>query len=209
MTELPTPIASWESFYVIAGSSAAALTGLQFVTMALFAEVRHQTTSGDGVSAFGTPNVVHFSIALLVSCTLSAPWRSMHSAAMALIVIGLSGLAYAAIVIRRARNQSAYEPVFEDWLWHAALPVVAYGTLAIAPFLMPSRDEGALFFVAAATLLLVFIGIHNAWDTVTYMVLQKFEQAPKASGQASVEAGDPTARTNQEPASSEQRARGA
>lgn len=206
MTELPTPIAAWESFYVIAGSSAAALTGLQFVTMALFAEVRHRSASGDGVSAFGTPNVVHFSIALLVSCTLSAPWRSMHSAAMALIVIGLAGLTYAAIVIRRARQQSDYHPVFEDWLWHAVLPVVAYGTMAIAPFLMPSREEGALFFVAAATLLLVFIGIHNAWDTVTYMVLQKLEQTPGATTDPAVGDGSaPAARTTTR-AADEQRA---
>jgi len=33
-----TPIVAWESFYVIVGSSGAALTGLQFVVMALVAE---------------------------------------------------------------------------------------------------------------------------------------------------------------------------
>ncbi len=34
------PLRAWETFYVIVGSSAAALTGLQFVVIALIAESR-------------------------------------------------------------------------------------------------------------------------------------------------------------------------
>jgi hypothetical protein len=30
----------------------------------------------------------------------------------------------------------------------------------------------ALFVIGAVTLLLLFIGIHNAWDTVTYVALE-------------------------------------
>jgi len=33
-----------------------------------------------------------------------------------------------------------------------------------------------LFIVAAAVLALVLIGIHNAWDTVTYLAVQQQEQ---------------------------------
>ena len=33
-----SPLTQWESFYVIVGSSAGALTGLQFVVIALIAE---------------------------------------------------------------------------------------------------------------------------------------------------------------------------
>lgn len=35
-----SPLVAWESFYVIVGSSGAALTGLQFVVIALIAESR-------------------------------------------------------------------------------------------------------------------------------------------------------------------------
>ncbi|SRR6266851_5054040 len=38
------PLAAWESFYVIVGSSGAALTGLQFVVIALIAESRRRST---------------------------------------------------------------------------------------------------------------------------------------------------------------------
>ena len=49
----------WETFYVIAGSAGAALTGLQFVVMALVAESGRRST-GREISAFGTPTVIHF-----------------------------------------------------------------------------------------------------------------------------------------------------
>ena len=171
MIESLTPIPAWESFYVIAGSSAAALTGLQFVVIALIAESHQRNSSGEALDAFGTPTIVHFCVALLISCAMSAPWRTIESPGIAIGLIGALGVLYAAIVIRRARRQADYRPVFEDWLWHAALPVVSYGALLGSSLAMRSHAAEALFFVAAATLLLIFIGIHNAWDTVTYIAL--------------------------------------
>jgi hypothetical protein len=47
-------LAAWESFYVIVGSSAAALTGLQFVVVALLAENRIRSTTRE-IDAFATP----------------------------------------------------------------------------------------------------------------------------------------------------------
>ena len=91
MTEaVPGALAGWESYYVIVGSSAAALTGLQFVVMALVAEVVERA-SEDQIDAFGTPSIVHFCVALLTSATLSAPWRSLASAALVLGIVGLAG----------------------------------------------------------------------------------------------------------------------
>jgi hypothetical protein len=180
MIETLTPIASWESFYVIAGSSAAALTGLQFVVIALVAEVQQRGSTGGALDAFATPTIVHFCVALLISCTLSAPWITITSPAMAIGAIGVVGLVYAAIVIRRARSQKDYKPVFEDWLWHAILPVVAYAALVGSALAMRSHAREALFFVGAATLLLVFIGIHNAWDTVTYITINSLRHRAEA-----------------------------
>lgn len=64
-------LAGWANFYVIIGSSAGALTGLQFVVMTLIAELPTPGTTQD-VRAFGTPTVVHFGTALLVSAIMSA-----------------------------------------------------------------------------------------------------------------------------------------
>ena len=167
-------LTEWESFYVIVGSSAAALTGLMFVVITLIADLDAQR-SGGAVAAFGTPTVVHFCAALIVSATLSAPWHSLTTVATALAVCGVWGVAYTLIVVRRARRQHTYIPVFEDWLWHTALPLAAYAALLLAAISLPRAVESSLFVVAAVALSLVLIGIHNAWDTVTYLAIDQRE----------------------------------
>lgn len=167
MTE-PSLLSAWESFYVIVGSSAAALTGLQFVVITLIADSQ-RPRGGTEIAAFGTPTVVHFCVVLLIAAVISAPWPSMMGADLSLLACGLGGLAYAAIVIRRARRTTEYTPVFEDWLWHTILPVVAYGSLVVAAITLSGSPIVSLFVIGAVALLLLFIGIHNAWDTVTYL----------------------------------------
>jgi len=196
---IPAPIAGWESYYVIVGSSAAALTGLQFVVIALINDL-HTRASGDTLGAFGTPTVVHFCVALLTSAILSAPWAGLVSPAIALGVTGLSGLFYAAIVIRRARRQKDYKPVAEDWIFHTMLPVVAYGSITGGAMALVTHTGGALFAVAAATLLLVFIGIHNAWDTVTWLTTREIEQKNAAVADASSPSSNGAPAKREEPA---------
>jgi hypothetical protein len=166
-------LAAWETFYVIVGSSAAALTGLQFVVIVLGAEVGALGGGAPTTSAFATPTIVHFCAVLLISAVLSAPWHSLSSAAMVLGLSGLIGVVYGIRVIWHARRQTAYVPVFEDWLFHAVLPIVAYAALSMAAAGLPSHAEPSLFVIGGAALLLLFVGIHNAWDAVTYMALQR------------------------------------
>ena len=175
-------LVAWESFYVIVGSSGAALTGLQFVVIALIAESGKRSAAPGNeshdpqIAAFGTPTVVHFCSVLLVSAILSAPWHGLSSVGLALGACGLAGVVYGVIIVRRARRQTGYRPVFEDWLWHAALPLVAYALLLGAAILLRSYPHRVLFAVGAAALLLLFIGIHNAWDTVTYIAVGGLEK---------------------------------
>ena len=56
----------WETFYVIVGSAAAALTGLQFVVIALVADVRPRS-SNETIDAFATPTIVPSSSARATS----------------------------------------------------------------------------------------------------------------------------------------------
>lgn len=165
-----TALAGWENFYVIVGSSAGALIGLQFVVITLIANRPVGPGQAQAGSAFATPTIVHFGSVLLLSAILSAPWNGVAGAAVLWGLLGLSGILYECIVARRMRLQTAYEPVFEDWLFHALLPFAAYATLAIAAYATRNHVRAALVGVATAALLLLFIGIHNAWDAVTYHV---------------------------------------
>ena len=70
----------WESFYVVVGSSAGALIGLQFVVMTLIPE-RPEAGSRRLMDALATPTIVHFGAVLLLSCLLSAPWKETPAVA--------------------------------------------------------------------------------------------------------------------------------
>jgi len=166
----------WESFYVIVGAAAGALIGLQFVVMTLLAD-RPQLASPEAGAAFATPNVVHFSAALLLSALMRVPWHGIGTAAEAWGLVGLAGLVYVVIVIRRMRSQQSYTPDWEDWTYHVVLPLIAYALLLVSAVGAGSRAEQALMGVAAATLLQLFIGIHNSWDTIVYHVLVRIRNA--------------------------------
>jgi hypothetical protein len=164
-------LTTWQSFSVLIGSAAATLTGLMFVVATLIAGVR-VSSSSEAFATFNSPNVWHFCAALLVAAVLSAPWQALWQAGVLLGLCGLGGVTYVVIVVRRVRRQTDYQPVKEDWLFHTVLPLVSYSALVVAAGVLPGHPAPALFVIAAATVLLLFIGIHNAWDNVTYIALE-------------------------------------
>ena len=138
------------------------------MVIALIADSRTPSTTRE-VDAFGTPTVVHFCAVLLISAILSAPWHTLSGVDVVLAACGLAGMVYAAIIVRRAKGQTRYKPVMEDWLWHAVLPLIAYTALLLAAVGLRHYPTRALFVLGATMLLLLVTGIHNAWDAVTYI----------------------------------------
>ena len=164
-------LSEWESFYVITGSSAAALTGLMFVVVALAAE-RIQRQQSDGVGAFSTPTVAHFSLVLLIASLMSVPGQSVLSLSICIGGCAVAGLTSSGRAGLRMRRLEAYSPETEDWAFHVILPFVAYAVLLVSAFLIGAAQELALILVATAVLALIFIGIHNAWDVAVFLVTQ-------------------------------------
>jgi hypothetical protein len=162
-------LAEWDSFYLIVGSAAGALIGLQFVVVTLIA-AKPKPPSEEAGAAFATPTIIHFSAAFVIAALVRAPWKSVTPATVLYGIIGIIGVVYTAVVTRRMRAQSAYKPVFEDWLFHALLPFIAYAILVLSTFAAFSYTRQALFAAGASVLLLLLIGIHNSWDAVTYNV---------------------------------------
>ena len=178
---MESPLTKWESFYVIVGSSAGALTGLQFVVMALASDLKRRT-SNETISAFATPNIVHFGVVLFISAVLSAPWPRFDETTWLLALTGIAGIMYVAFVHWRAQKQTGYEPVLEDWVFHVILPYLGYALLLLGAIMLTGNQTVALFMIGAMALLLMFVGIHNAWDTATFLVMErggvKDEQQP-------------------------------
>jgi hypothetical protein len=177
---LPRLLASWTSFYVMTGSSSAALIGLMFVVITLVTRLESQTAQ-DGIATYSTPTVMYFGIVLLVSAILCAPWHSLAWVAALIGLIGLWGVVYSLRIIlrgartelNRVRGQSAvYAPDLEDWIWYTILPFVVYAIFLTGAITMAWHPAVGLFILAAAVILLIFIGIRNAWDTVTFLAIR-------------------------------------
>lgn len=163
-------LGAWQNFYVIVGSSAGALIGLQFVVLSLIAEKLRGRVDPQAGRAFSTPTTIHFTAVLSIAAILSAPWETTDVPRVICGAAGLAGVIFAASITRRMRRQSAYRPEFEDWLFHSILPFAAYATLVVSAVIAWSDDRDGWFGIAAGALLLLLIGIHNAWDAVTYHV---------------------------------------
>jgi hypothetical protein len=171
MEEARSQLAAWQTFFFLIGSSGAALTGLQFVVIALIADSRRKATTRE-IQAFGTPTIVHFGAVLLLAAMISAPWHSLSRLALVLGLYGASGFLYTLITFLRARRLKTYRLVFEDWLWHVGMPLISYALTMTAAFVLQGYAHRSLFIVGFAALMLLFIGIHNAWDAVTYITIE-------------------------------------
>jgi len=165
-------LAEWDNFYVITGSSAAGLTGLTFVVIALAADANR--VNFRGLKAYVTPIIFHFGTVLALAAYLSMPHLGVLSLSVAFGLAGAAGLVYIAIIASSiGRVSPEYVPVSEDWIWNVVLPGIAYGVLSAIAFLIWRRPEQCMFGVAAVSLLLMFIGIHNAWDVAVWNSVRK------------------------------------
>ncbi|MGH8259805.1 MAG: hypothetical protein ACREUG_08950 [Steroidobacteraceae bacterium] len=175
---LVLPLAEWTNFYVIVGTSAGALTGLTFVVMTITGDTRGapdaSRTRLTGLRAFITPTAVHFAAALWISGILCMPGHTVLSVAICMGATSVAGILYCLRVIHWMRSMRAdYVPFVADWIWNAALPLAAYVVLLAASALLPGTPRPSLYGIAATALMLLFIGIHNAWDVVVWFTTER------------------------------------
>jgi hypothetical protein len=168
-------LGEWENFYVIVGSSAGALTGLTFIVITIAADLPGSATARlVGLRAFTTPTAVHFGAALWIAALMSMPGHSRLSLMLCLATTGLIGTAYCGYVARLIVDaRIGYKPVLSDWIWSLLLPLATYLLLLIAAMLMRAHLSVALYTVAAVGLLLLLLGLHNAWDVVVWITTER------------------------------------
>jgi hypothetical protein len=187
------PLTDWQSFYVIIGSSGAALTGLTFIVITITSDAAAADDNPfqdpvrrlHGLRAFITPTVVHFASTLWLSALMSVPGHSARSLAVCLGLSGLAGVGYCARVahwMRAVTVGAAYQPFTSDWIWGVIVPALTYLGMAAAASLLPRYPLPALDVIGGLTLLLLFIGLRNAWDVVVWTTVErhtrKDRQAP-------------------------------
>jgi hypothetical protein len=169
-------LADWSNFYVITGSAAAGLTGLTFVVIALASEAGR--VDPVGLNTFITPTIVHFGTVLALAAFMCVPHQTAFSMTLGLGAAGIGGLAYTGRITANVHhNLGKYVPVWEDWLWNVVLPFLSYGALCAAAVVVAHHPDGALYAAGGASVMLLFVGIHNAWDIAVWMSLRKREEA--------------------------------
>lgn len=164
----------WQNFYMIMGTAAATLTGLMFVVTTLIAGIdTHESTLNAAVSAFNTPIVMHFCSVLLLAGIFSAPWQTLTSVSLLLGLLSLGMAFYMIIVMRRMLRVPDYRSTLEDWLWYFVLPFLAHVALVTAAWQLTNNSMIAFYIIGAAMILLLLVGIRNAWDMVTFLAVER------------------------------------
>jgi hypothetical protein len=145
-----------------------------FVASTLIAGIdRHVSTLNAGISAFNTPTMVHFCAVLLVAAILSAPWQAFKDISLLLGLAGLGTVVYLITVIRRMRHVPGYQTPLKDWLWYLTFPLIAFIVLILAAVALPAKPDVGLYTISAVMVVLLLIGIHNSWDLITYLSVER------------------------------------
>ena len=171
-------LTAWTSFFALTGTSAAALTGLMFVVLTLVTGSDRQGATRTGLNTFSTPTVLHFATALLVSGVLSAPWSALTIPAFTLGIAAILGTIHMCRIVARTARLDTYKADLEDWMWFNILPLISYLVLLAGAGMLVFDTSLALYVFGAGILSQLFIGIHNAWDIVTYLAVNDDVQWP-------------------------------
>jgi hypothetical protein len=174
----------WDNFYYLLGSAAAGLIGLLFVVMTLTAG-RERSGILRGAALYMTPTVVHFAGVLSICAVALAPGLPAPARGGAFGVFALAGLACAVrACVGIARPRKGAEPPHWSDLWfYGAAPVAIYLALtAVDAAASWTRAPWAPHAMAALLLVLLLLGIRNAWDLVTWIAPARGEAAADARG---------------------------
>lgn len=163
-------MAQWHDFYALIGGASATLVALIFVAASIGAEVftlEHQA----GIRSFLSPTVVHFS-AVLVMCLLAMiPTQTWAVLGVLQACVGAIGLAYSGWVWRRMLKHGIVASIDTvDRLWYALLPIPAYLLVIAAGVALWKQSRIGLDILASALILLLLIGIRNAWDMTVWII---------------------------------------
>jgi hypothetical protein len=160
----------WHDFYALIGAASATLVGLMFVAASIGAGVftrEHQA----GIRSFLSPTVVHFTAVVIICLIGSAPSQTRLSLGILVACAGVVGGAYSAWIWRRMRVYGITPEIdVVDRLWYTFLPIAVYLIITSTGLRLISDQRYSLELLALALVLLLVIGIRNAWDMTVWVI---------------------------------------
>jgi hypothetical protein len=162
----------WHDFYMLTGGAAATLLGLLFVALSfgIGLEVQKRT---EGINTFVTPTMVHFVDVMVIAAASVAPLPRAIVAALLVLLIVINMIP-GAQRLQRLRGYHVEDPFdWRDWLWYLLLPAGSQLLLLAAAIGLWRGDERALLAMAGAIVLLLVVGVRNAWDLVLFLLSKR------------------------------------
>jgi hypothetical protein len=161
----------WENFYLLLGPAAAGLIGLLFVVVTLTAG-RERAEASRGQALYMTPTALQFAVVMTFSAVAMAPRMPPVATVTIFGLVALAGLANAvrtSIGIGSPRP-GREPPHWSDFWMYGVTPGVVYIALCGACVAVWMRAEWAAYALAGLLLILLLVGIRNAWDLITAIV---------------------------------------
>jgi hypothetical protein len=162
----------WADFYIIVAPSAAALIGLMFVVVTLTADFKNPQVARGGI-VYVTPIVFHFAIVLLIGAVSAVPAIPPFIVGAILAACAAFGMIYSVATVFRLHNlrhDAAWRlpsPDFSDLFFYGYFPLLTYGGLGSAAAFTWIDPRNGAYVIAAVLLVVLLIGIRNAWDLAT------------------------------------------
>lgn len=170
MNDLHDLLRSWETFYLLLGTAGATLAGLIFVAVT----VAERITDRERVSilrAHLDPALLALLLVVILSACLLIPHLTRPVLAALLLMAGTGTLGYMGVVLRSLHRGQDIHWDASDWTWYAAAPLLGGTLLLISGVLTLTAQAHAATTLTGVTLLLLLImGVRNAWDLVTFSV---------------------------------------
>ena len=160
----------WHDFYALIGTAAATLIGLMFVSASVGGGYMTEERR-PGIRAFFSPTIVHFAATLVACLIVLVPVPTWTTLGGLLLACGLAGLVYAGWVTRHMGRQG-FEIDSEDRLWYAQAPIACHLLVTVAAALVLAQLPAGIYLLAPALVLLLLVGIRNAWDITVWVVMR-------------------------------------
>jgi hypothetical protein len=159
-------LTEWRDFYVMIGTASGAIVGATFIVATLAAQLQKRTI---GMRGFITPTAVHLSSVLVGSAILTVPTLTPGALAVLLGGGGIAGIVYCFVVAGRIWHMRLDH---DDRVFYVVLPLLAYGAMAVAALMECGKGWPVLETLAVSLVALLVIGIRNAWDMASFMIMR-------------------------------------
>lgn len=162
----------WHDFFLLVGGASATLLGLVFVAASIAATVPSEKLGPRETRALWViPLIAAFGRGLLCCALALMPGQTPQS--FGALVAGfaiLDCLRWGQIAVGLRRHQQSIGDLeSSDWWWHLIAPSVASLSLAGLGLWLAQGHEVALYGLAAAIMVHLSVGIHNAWELADYL----------------------------------------